>query len=224
MSIFDAYDQEFNSLCQEITRNNSELKQAASSDAEKSSGTVRLVEGLLNQAGDLIKQMEVEVRSHDPATRKVLLDKVTQYKKSMLSHRSDLERAKEQSQRSSLLGTKSVEQRQRMMDANDKLLRQNEMIANAQRTVADTEEVGLEITNELQRNREKIQSSHAKVHEFSGVTDSARRLLSSMSRRDVQQRFILAFIGIVLLIAIIVTAVIVNRNQQSSSSSRLRRN
>jgi Snare region anchored in the vesicle membrane C-terminus len=37
------------------------------------------------------------------------------------------------------------------------------MIANAQRTVAETEEVGLEITTELQRNREKIQSAHSKV-------------------------------------------------------------
>lgn len=37
------------------------------------------------------------------------------------------------------------------------------MIANAQRTVAETEEVGLEIATELQRNREKIQSAHAKV-------------------------------------------------------------
>lgn len=120
----------------------------------------------------------------------------------------DLERAKEASQRSTLLGTKSVEQRQRFLgnypttttlsfcyhcvsiirngtdapsirytccfhcissidsltlllylwiwhdaslikliivrltDANDKLLRQNDMIANAQRTVAETEEVG----------------------------------------------------------------------------------
>jgi hypothetical protein len=97
------------------------------------------------------------------------------------------------------------------------------MIANAQRTVAETEEIGLEITSELQRNREKIQSSHAKVGEFAGVTDSARRLLSSMSRRDVQQRFILAFIAVVLLIAIIVTAVIVNGNQSSSSNRRLLR-
>ena len=75
-------------MCQEIAKNNSELKQCAPQDTEKVTGLVRLVEGLLSQAGDLIKQMEVEVRSHDPATRKVLLDKVGQYKKSMLSHRS----------------------------------------------------------------------------------------------------------------------------------------
>jgi hypothetical protein len=34
---------------------------------------------------------------------------------------------------------------------------------NSLRTVQETEEVGIEITTELQRNREKILSSHAKV-------------------------------------------------------------
>lgn len=37
------------------------------------------------------------------------------------------------------------------------------MIQNATRAVADTEEVGMEITSELARNREKIESSKAKV-------------------------------------------------------------
>jgi hypothetical protein len=38
------------------------------------------------------------------------------------------------------------------------------MIANASRTVAETEDVGMEITQELKRNREKIESSREKVN------------------------------------------------------------
>ena len=92
MSIFDAYDQEFNSLCQEISKNISELKGCSSNDTDKIAVSMRQIEGLISQAGDLTKQMEVEVRSHDPATRKVLLDKVNQYKKSLTTHKSDYER------------------------------------------------------------------------------------------------------------------------------------
>ena len=66
----------------------------------------------------------------------------------------------------------SKEQRQRLLDTNDKISRQNEKILNAQRTVAETEEVGAEIIDELGRNREKIQSSHNKIKEFVGLTDS----------------------------------------------------
>jgi hypothetical protein len=92
MSIFDAYDQEFNSLCQEISRNISELKGYSTSETDKINALVRQIEALLSQPSDLIKQMEVEVRSHDPTTRKVLMEKVTQYKKSLLQHKSDFER------------------------------------------------------------------------------------------------------------------------------------
>jgi hypothetical protein len=120
MSIFDAYDQEFRSLSSDINKNLSDLKNTSGSDKDQARTTVRLVDGLLSQVGDLIKQMEVEVRGHDPATRKVLNEKVVQYKKSVSSMKSDFERIKEQSQRSELIGSKSGEQRQRLLDANDK--------------------------------------------------------------------------------------------------------
>lgn len=113
MSIFDAYDQEFRALSQDINKNLSEMKN------ERSSSN-RLLDGLISQCGDLIKQMEVEVRSHDPATRKVLNEKVSNYKKSLSSMKSDYERIKEQNSRSELIGEKSGEQRQRLLNANDK--------------------------------------------------------------------------------------------------------
>lgn len=159
-SLFDAYDQEFTSISQDINKNINELKRTSGG---ASGGTIRHIENLLSQAQDLIKQMEVEVRSLDPATKKVLNEKLQQYKKSTSSLKSDFERAKEQAQRSNLIGDKSIEQRQRLLDTNDKLSRQNEMIANAHRTVAETEDVAAEITTELARNREKILSSRAKV-------------------------------------------------------------
>ncbi len=118
MSIFEAYDAEFSSLSQEIIKNVGELKNNTAPD--KSAGQIKLIEGLFSQSTDLIKQMEVEVRSHDPATRKMLNEKVNQYKKSNTTLKSDFERAKEQAQKSSLVGGKSGEQRQRLLDQNDK--------------------------------------------------------------------------------------------------------
>ena len=53
----------------------------------------------------------------------------------------------------------------------NRLERQNDVIGKAMRTVAETEEVGAEITSELARNREKIESAHSKVREFTGLTD-----------------------------------------------------
>jgi len=44
-----------------------------------------------------------------------------------------------------------------------RMRRQNEIIENCKRTVAETEEIGIETIAELQNNREKIESARAKV-------------------------------------------------------------
>lgn len=117
-SIFEAYDAEFGSISQEINKNISEFKR--NNTPESSPALIKQLDALFSQSTSLIKQMEVELRSHDPATRKVLSEKVGQYKKSSASLKSDYERVKEQAQRSTLVGDKSAEQRQRLLNANDK--------------------------------------------------------------------------------------------------------
>ena len=119
-SIFDAYDQEFSNLSREIQKNVNELKASQSAEESDNSSSIRLIEGLLSQANDLVKQMNVELRSQDPATRKILSEKVSQYMKSLQSTKSDFERAREQSQRSTLIGEKSSADRQRLLNTNDK--------------------------------------------------------------------------------------------------------
>lgn len=38
------------------------------------------------------------------------------------------------------------------------------------------------------------------------MTDSARRLIQSMNRREIQQKMILGFIAVILIVAIVITA------------------
>lgn len=46
-------------------------------------------------------------------------------------------------------------------------------------------------------------SVFSQVHEFSGMTDGARRILHSMSRRDVQQKMVLYGLAVIILGAIV---------------------
>ena len=147
----------------------------------------RQARDLLTQATELVKQMDTEVRSSstaDAAGKKTLLARVAEHKAAIASHRMELERANEQANRSALLGGKSIQQRERMMDANDQLLRQNEVIAQAQRTVADTEDVGHTIAQELQQNRAKIEGTQERVTEFKDVTDKAKTFVKRMNDRE----------------------------------------
>jgi len=90
------------------------------------------------------------------------------------------------------------------MDVGSSLSRQNDTLTNARRVMAETEDVALEITEELGRNREKIQNARSKVQEVSGMTNTARRLVQSMSKRETQQKIMMYGLAFVLVGAIVV--------------------
>jgi len=58
------------------------------------------------------------------------------------------------------------------------------MILNAQRTIAETEDVGADITEQLGENRSKIESTRDKVKELHGDLDAADRITKSMVDRS----------------------------------------
>ena len=162
MSVFEIYEEEVMNVSKSIEVSIGELHFFISKN-EKSDATIEILDELFVQCSDLVKQMEVEGRSQDPATRRLLTDKLVNYKKNLANQRITYERAKEKAQRSSLLGTQSIQDRQKMIDTNEKINKQNDIIANALRTVAETEEVGKEIASELSSNTEKIKSTREKV-------------------------------------------------------------
>jgi len=58
------------------------------------------------------------------------------------------------------------------------------------------------ISSELGRNREKIESAHSKVKEVGALTNTARRIVHSMGKREIQQRVIMYGVALVILVAI----------------------
>jgi len=120
MSIFEAYDTEFASLKQEIAKNIDEYRNSSDS-SEKSASLLRLIDALFMQSNDLIKQMEVEARSSDASSRKVLNERVSQYKKAVSQLKSESQVITTQNEKAALMGvSKSGEQRQRLLDTNDR--------------------------------------------------------------------------------------------------------
>lgn len=77
---------------------------------------------------------------------------------------------------------------------------QSDTLANARSIMAETESVALEITEELGRHRETISSTHGRVRQVTGMTNRARRIVQSMSRREVQQKLILYGVGGTIMI------------------------
>jgi len=93
--------------------------------------------------------------------------------------------------------------KEHLLKTNNTLQSQNSTLENARRVMAETEDVALEITEELSRNREAISSASSRVRGVSSLTNRARRVLVSMQRREVQQKMVVYGIGVGLFIALL---------------------
>eukprot|EP00600_Ochromonadales_sp_CCMP1393_P009012 CAMPEP_0174969010 /NCGR_PEP_ID=MMETSP0004_2-20121128/8484_1 /TAXON_ID=420556 /ORGANISM="Ochromonas sp., Strain CCMP1393" /LENGTH=181 /DNA_ID=CAMNT_0016218371 /DNA_START=159 /DNA_END=701 /DNA_ORIENTATION=- len=174
MSVFDAYCDDLNAVTNDIRSNLANLKAGGDADAIGKS-----IQELFDQSKELIEQAEVEARSHASKERRELTEKLRSYKDDVQKLRSEYDGALFQNQKAQLTGQKG-EDRGRFLDVNEKIRNQNEMIENAKRTVAESEDIGLETLGELERNREKIESAREKNQEFAAITEDADKRLKSM--------------------------------------------
>jgi hypothetical protein len=88
---------------------------------------------------------------------------VGEYKKTMSGLRRDYTELKQQEEHAALIEDPASEQRNRLMSANTRLERGSDRIKYALEVVGETESTALEINDELNRNREKIEGIHARV-------------------------------------------------------------
>lgn len=204
---FDRYDEEFNSLAKQV-----QSTLGSVDDVESQKRQLKLGDSLLSQCEDLLKQMGMEARGvSESSVKRELLNKVRVCKAKLSNLRDDYNSTRQTAEREALIGSGGYgdrggngnEHRARLLQTNDNIQSQNNTLDRARRVMSETEDVAMEITSELGRNREKIESAHNRVFEVSGMTNQARRLIMSMSRREVQQKLIIYVVGMILIGAIV---------------------
>eukprot|EP01039_Chlorochromonas_danica_P009265 gene9265-10229_t len=182
MSLLEAYQQELDSYSGDIRSTLNNMRSL--SDVGDFNCAHDHVEDVIGKANEIIKAMELEVRTCGMSERRLWNEKLKSYKDTFAQYKAELTSANFERQKASLVGGKSGDDRRRMLDANERLANQNLVIDAAIRTVAETEEVGNEIIGELKSNREKIESSTQKAQEVGGITDAASRLIKRMTKRE----------------------------------------
>ena len=211
---FERYDTEFLSLAGKVQGILKSLQSNAETSISEQQNDLNFCKSLLSQCDDLIKQMTVEARSVDlPTEKSDLLKKVRVYKARVANLRDDYKSSRTLVEREALLPSSSASEngsglkndhRERLLQTNESLSAQNDTLEHARRIMAETEDVAMEITSELGRNREKIQSAHGRVRDVSGLTNQARRIVQSMSRREVQQKLALYIISFLIMLTFVI--------------------
>lgn len=113
-SIFEEYIKDLTFLATDVRNNIQELQ--GGQNFEALSKTIKTV---LDQATELIKQAEIEARSHESRERKALNDKLRQHKDIFATLQSDFDTENFRVQKSQLTG-RSGEDRGRMLETNEK--------------------------------------------------------------------------------------------------------
>jgi len=199
---------------------------SASSDDEKKNiiqQKINLAQQLLNQTKDLLKQMTIESRSLSNSNnnsddleecRKILavakgnhanLKEDVASAQTEVQHYLLMSNSNNNKSNSRRRGEKNMnsEIKQHLLSTNASLANQNTTLERSKQIMADTEMVAMEITEELARNRETIESAHSRVRGVNSLSNHARRILVNMSRREVQQKMMIYVVGAVLFFALL---------------------
>jgi vesicle transport through interaction with t-SNAREs protein 1 len=174
---FERYEDEFKTLTKQV--------QDSLNDDEE----VQQTGNLITQCDELLQQMALEARSvPDASLKRELLQTVRTAKSQLQTYKEKYEK---QSLMSSANSKSSGGHRERLLQQQDQLRNQNSQLDNARKVLEETEQVALEIGSELGNNRETLESAHGRIHQVTGLTGRARRIVQSMNQRAVQQKLLL---------------------------------
>jgi Fe2+ transport system protein B len=193
---FQRYDEEFATLTKQVKSSFNDNNGGGYKDEE--SGTTETTNtsagDMLDQCDELLQQMALEARSSetDAGLKRELLLKVRNYKNEIKSLKDENNKRSLMSSRSnSGVGGNGNSQKEKLLQQQEMMKNQNNQLDSARRVLQETEQVALEIGEELQSNRATIESAHGRVRQVTTLTGRARRVVASMNQRAVQQKMLL---------------------------------
>ncbi|XP_015110897.1 vesicle transport through interaction with t-SNAREs homolog 1A [Diachasma alloeum] len=203
-TLIDNYEQQYAVLTADITAKISRI--AALTGGEKRAFS-QDVDRQLEEAQELLEQMELEVRGTSGNQRERLKSRVE-------SHRAELKRLSQEFQTAKKPKEDAIDmglddnwdsgvtedQRKRLLDTSERIDRTGRTLQNGYRMVLETEEIGSQVLKDLHDQRETIQRSRGRLRETDAELGRGSRLLSTMIFRSIQQRLILAAVVVVLAI------------------------
>lgn len=202
-TLIDNYEQQYAILTADIT---AKIGRIAVLNSSEKRPFIQDVDRELEEAQELLEQMELEVRGVSGSARDRLRVRVE-------SHRAELKRLTQEFDLSKNskndvidLGIEeswdngiSEDQRKRLLDASERIDRTGRTLQNGYRMVLETEEIGTQVLKDLHDQRETIQRSRGRLRDTDAELGRGSRLLSGMIFRAFQQRLILATVTLVLI-------------------------
>ncbi|KAJ8092823.1 t-SNARE VTI1 [Marasmius tenuissimus] len=213
-SLFDAYHQDFEHIIRSV-RDKLE-REVVEQYGEHRKATLRKVELELDEADDLVSQLEHEL-SQIPASIR------PQYASQLKQSKIDMNRLKRvakdmhlKASRGELLGPNRMgtgisrsddpyqDERTRLLSGTQTLEDGSRRLDDATRVALETEALGADILRNLGQDRERIEGTRDTLRKADTSIDRASVTLKGMIRQMYKQRFILSALAVVLVIVVFV--------------------
>ncbi|XP_073650070.1 vesicle transport through interaction with t-SNAREs homolog 1A isoform X1 [Tursiops truncatus] len=192
-SDFEGYEQDFAVLTAEITNKIARVPRLPPDEKKQ---VVANVEKQLEEAKELLEQMDLEVREIPPQSRGMYSNRMRSYKQEMGKLETDFKRSRiaySDEVRNELLGDdgnssenqliKLREERAHLLDNTERLERSSRRLEAGYQIAVETEQIGQEMLENLSHDREKIQRARERLRETDANLGKSSRVLTGMLRR-----------------------------------------
>ncbi|XP_014343992.1 vesicle transport through interaction with t-SNAREs homolog 1A isoform X2 [Latimeria chalumnae] len=205
-SDFEIYEQDFSTLTAEITSKVGKVPKLA---GEEKKQMVAIVEKQLEEARELLEQMDLEVREIPAQSRGMYSNRMRSYKQEMEKLETDFKRSRiaySDEVRNELLGddgNSSESQRAHLLDNTERLERSSRRLEAGYQIAVETEQIGQEILENLHHDKEKIQRARERLRDTDANLGKSSRILTGMLRRIIQNRVLMFVLGVIILFTVV---------------------
>lgn len=215
-TLFSNYEQDFQQI---ITSIRGKLEGDPKAEGvEQRKTALRRVEMELDEADEMVSQMEIEVQGMPQSIKPQYQARIKSAKAELTRHKKLSKDLHAQLTRSDLLGgvggrpigPSSADDpygsgdRTRLLAGTSLLEDGTRRLQDSQRIALETEEQGSDILSNLRRQREQIENSRDTLYSADASIDRASGTLKKMVRRMYKQRFITGAIIAVLILLILI--------------------
>ncbi|XP_063818645.1 vesicle transport through interaction with t-SNAREs homolog 1A isoform X4 [Pseudophryne corroboree] len=203
---FQGYEQDYGVLSAEITGRIAKIPKLS---ADEKKQMVTAVDKQLEEAKELLEQMDLEVREIPAQSRAIYSNRMRSYKQEMSKMEADFKRSRiaySDEVRNELLGddgNSSECQRAHLLDNTERLERSSRRLESGYQIAVETEQIGHGILENLSQDREKIQRARERLRETDTNLGKSSRILTGMLRRIIQNRVLVVVLGIIIVFTIV---------------------
>jgi len=191
---------------------NQKLDQIPELTGEQRKASIRQAERALDEAKELLDQMNLEKSNIPSATRNKVNMRFRNYQTDIDQLKRKLKSLSDD--RKALFGDRytddpsdpndvHLEQRQQLLSGTERLDRSSQRLQESQRIALETEEIGAGVLGDLHVQRQTIQHTREGLLESEGYVDRSVKTLRGMARRMATNRIITIAIITVLVLLII---------------------